>query len=602
MPSVSVIIPTFDHARFIARALGSLQAQIFTDFEAIVIDDGSRDATGEMLTPFLQDARFSCHRHDHNKGLGAALNAGLNRATAPLIAYLPTDDVWHADHLGTLVAALDAEPHAHIAQSGVRYRYNRESADTVPDEPVQLVQAMHRRTDLRWVERAELTTDDLDRMFWARLRSEGRTVKTGCATCEWVVHPDQRHRLIREPIGGINPYRLRYGVTEPMIFHATTGHRIDEVTRYRAYRETPLPARPEGLKILLVGELAYNAERVLTLAERGHKLYGLWTPDAYWYNMVGPLPFGHVEELPRDGWQAAITRVKPDVIYALLNWQAIPFAHQVMRANTGVPFVWHFKEGPLIALEHGMWNELIDLHTQSDACIYSSVEMRDWFAKVAPASAAMPTHILDGDLPKRDWLMVERSAKLSAEDGEVHTVVPGRPIGLHPENVAELATNGVHLHFYGEFTHGQWKGWIGRTKSLAGRFMHLHPNVDQENWVREFSRYDAGWLHFFESTNHGDMARANWDDLNIPARMATLAACGLPMIQRDNAGHVVAMQALAREHGLGIFARDFGDVARQLWHRAALADIGERVWQNREVFMFDSHVDALIAFLMQVSR
>ncbi len=602
MPRVSVIVPTFDHARFIARALGSLQAQRFADFEAIIIDDGSADATDTVVAPFLADARFAFHRHERNAGLGAALNRGLDRATAPLIAYLPADDVYHADHLATLIAELDADPEAILATSGVRYRYNRESRDTPPGEPLQLVQALHRATDLRWVERAELTTDDLDRMFWTSLRACGTTVSTGLATCEWVSHPHQRHKIIREPIGGINPYRLRYGVTEPMIFHATTGHRIDEVARYRRHRETAQPARADGLKILLVGELAYNAERVLTLAERGHTLYGLWSPDAYWYNTVGPLPFGHVEDLPRDDWQAAIARVKPDVIYALLNWQAIPFAHAVMRANTGVPFVWHFKEGPLIALEHGMWNELIDLHTQSDACIYSSVEMRDWFADVAPASAAMPTLILDGDLPKRDWLMVERSAKLSADDGEIHTVVPGRPIGLHPENVAELATNGVHLHFYGEFTHGQWKGWIKRTKSLAGRFMHLHPNVDQENWVREFSRYDAGWLHFFASTNHGDWARANWDDLNIPARMATLAACGLPMIQRDNSGHIVAMQALARDHGLGIFARDFGDVARQLQDRTSLAAIGEQVWAKREVFIFDSHVDALIEFLMQVKR
>ena len=57
----------------------------------------------------------------------------------------------------------------------------------------------------------------------------------------------------------------------------------------------------DDLKILLVGELAYNAERVLALEERGHKLYGLWTPEPYWWNTVGPLPFGHVEDIPRAG-------------------------------------------------------------------------------------------------------------------------------------------------------------------------------------------------------------------------------------------------------------------------------------------------------------
>ena len=65
-------------------------------------------------------------------------------------------------------------------------------------------------------------------------------------------------------------------------------------------RERPdTPRSDDGLKILLVGELAYNADRVLALEEQGHKLYGLWMPNPYWYNTVGPLPFGHVEDLPQ---------------------------------------------------------------------------------------------------------------------------------------------------------------------------------------------------------------------------------------------------------------------------------------------------------------
>jgi hypothetical protein len=320
---------------------------------------------------------------------------------------------------------------------------------------------------------------------------------------------------------------------------------------------------------------------VLALAEAGHMLYGLWTPDPYWYNAVGPLPFGHVEQLPTDDWQAALARIKPDVIYALLNWQAIPFVHKVMRGNPGIPFVWHFKEGPFIALEHGMWAELADLHREADACIYSSEEMRDWYATSVPETVGRPSLILDGDLPKRDLLTAERTPLLSAKTGEIHTVVPGRPIGLHPECVQTLGNAGIHLHFYGEFTHGQWKGWIERTKGLAGRFIHLHANVDQEDWVSEFSQYDAGWLHFFESRNFGEMRRANWDDLNIPARMATLGVCGVPMI--------------------GIFGRDMRDVAAQLHDRDALAVLRETVWARRDEFIFDSHVPRLTDFLKAVA-
>src|SRR5688572_20691408 len=93
-PSVSVVIPTYEQARFIERALDSLQAQVLTDWEAIIIDDGSRDATAEVVSPYLSDARVRYYRLLKNHGLGRALNEGIARAKAPLVAYLPSDDVY----------------------------------------------------------------------------------------------------------------------------------------------------------------------------------------------------------------------------------------------------------------------------------------------------------------------------------------------------------------------------------------------------------------------------------------------------------------------------------------------------------------------------
>jgi hypothetical protein len=81
---------------------------------------------------------------------------------------------------------------------------------------------------------------------------------------------------------------------------------------------------------------------------------------------------------------------------------------------------------------------------------------------------------------------------------------------------------------------------------MAPCYLHTHANVSQENWVREFSQYDAGWLHFFTSRNAGELMRADWDDPNYPARIATLAAAGLPMLQCDNTGHLEATQTLVR--------------------------------------------------------
>jgi hypothetical protein len=407
---------------------------------------------------------------------------------------------------------------------------------------------------------------------------------------------------MQEPLGGINPFRRRYRVRTPLRFHTSTGNAIDEAGLYRALRERPpRPRSAEGLKILLVGELAYNAERVLALEEQGHTLYGLWTDTPYWFNTVGPLPFGHVEDLPRHDWLAAVRRLRPDLIYGLLNWQAVPFAHAVLMATPGIPFVWHFKEGPFICIEKGSWAQLLDLYRRADGQVYSSAAMRDWFDGVAPGlPAARPSLVLDGDLPKREWFDAPPSARLSSSDGELHTVVPGRPIGLHPHIVAELAREGIHLHFYGDYTHGQWREWIRKAGALAPRHLHLHANVDQDRWVAEFSRYDAGWLHCFASRNGGDLRRADWDDLNLPARIPTLAMAGLPMIQRDNHGALVAAQSLAREMGIGLFYRDIADLADQLRDGGRMARLRERVWERRMAFCFDTHVPALLAFFRAV--
>lgn len=605
MPVVSVLMPTFDRASFLGRAIESLRAQALSSWELIVVDDGSTDETASLLEGFAAgDARIRCVRLQRNAGLGAALNAGLDAAGAPFIAYLPSDDLFYPEHLASLHRALADDAGAVLAYSGVRHHYNRTAAGPVEDGWLQLVQVLHRRTADRWVERAELVTDDLDRMYWTALRRRGAQVGTGSVTCEWVDHPDQLHKLLREPEGGINRYRQRFSVPHPLRFHSSCGNCIDETARYRDFRERPdTPPAPDRLRIVLAGELAYNAERVLALEERGHELFGAWMRDPYWYNSVGPVPFGHVRDLPPACWRDALERLRPDVVYGLLNWQAVPFCNEVRKAASclGIPFVWHFKEGPFICLEKGTWPELVDLHERADGVIYSSQEMHDWFEAFLPgAASSRPTLVLDGDLPKREWFQGARSPLLSDQDGEVHTVVPGRPIGLHPSTVAELAAAGIHLHFYGDFTQGQWKAWIEKAQRLAPRHLHLHEQVDQEGWVRAFSAYDAGWLHVFESQNGGDLRRATWDDLNLPARIATYAAAGLPMVQRTNAGSIVAAERLARDLDVGIFFRDLDDLADSLRDRPRLEALRANFWRQRDQFTFDAHADRLLAFFRTV--
>jgi hypothetical protein len=591
-------MPSFDGAPFIRRALSSLFGQTLTDWELVVVDDGSSDNTEEIVTPVLADHRCSLVRWTHNRGLGAALNAGLERSRAPFVSYLPSDDVLYPEHLASLLELLEGDEDAVLAFSGVRHHGHSESSGEIAGFGLQLVQVLQRRTQDRWLEREELVTDDLGRMLWSGLRRRGRFVGSSRVTCEWADHPLQRHRVIRESLGGgLNVYRRHFRVTVPLRFHSSEGDLLDEVDLYRSFRErTPTPPSEDGLRILLVGELAYNPERVLALEERGHRLFGLWTPDGAGFNSIGPVPFGHVEEVPLAGWEEAVRRIRPDAIYALLNWQAISFAHHVLMRTPGIPFVWHFKESPQAALERGLWPQLVDLHLHSDAQIFSSPEMGTWYETVLPGCGDRELSlILDGDLPKSDWFVGARAPRLGDRDGEVHTVCVGRPFGIFPDLLAELAAHGVHTHFHGPTWGDWWAGWITEARRGAAGYVHLHTTVRQRDWLAVLSRYDAGWLHVFRSRNEGDLRRACWDDLNLPARLGTYAVAGLPLLQPDHGTSLVATQTLARDLGVGVFFRDAESFASELHDRVAMERRRQTMWDARHQFAFDRHVDELVA-------
>ena len=99
------------------------------------------------------------------------------------------------------------------------------------------------------------------------------------------------------------------------------------------------------------------------------------------------------------------------------------------------------------------------------------------------------------------------------------------------------------------------------------------------------------------------MRRANWDDLNYLARMATLAAAGLPMIQPTNDGAIVATQSLCRQLGAGPFSDDFDALAAHLPRRHdahATQQLREQVWSQRHLFTFDHHAPTLVGFFRTV--
>ena len=555
-PAVAVLVPVHDQAAFLPRALGSLLAQDRADFECVVVDDGSTDGP---TVP--DDPRVRLVRTDDNRGLGAALNRALDATTAPVVAYLPADDAWDAGHLSALLGVLDGD--VDLAWSGVRWA-GGETTGAPGDHGLQLVQVAHRRTGVRWPERDELEADDLELLLWRHLPARAAT---GRVTCTWTDHPGQRHRAIRETCdGGLNVFRRRYRVR-----HAPAA----VVARQRAHRRAgavrpvraTAPAPSGGLRVLLVGELAFNPERVLALEERGHRLLGLWTDDGLGAHTVGPLPFGHVTDVPS---VEAAAGLDVDVVYALLNWRAVPLAARVLRELPHLPFVFHFKEAPQACVRRGTWPDLAALCEGADEVLLATEEERAWLELALPGRLDPDrTGVLDGDLPLAEWFAGERSPRLSDDDGAVHTAVLGRPLGVDADLLVRLGRAGVHVHLHGQVRdHGPAAGWAAAVREAQAQVdtVHVHPKVEQPDWVRVLSRYDAGWLHRFRSSNGGDLRRAVWDDLNAPARIPTYASAGLPMLQQASPGSVVAAERLLGDSA--VLYDDVDDLVARLHDRA----------------------------------
>lgn len=603
----SVIMPIFNQAQFVRRAIASLMEQSCAEWELIIVDDGSTDRIDDFLCDLIKDNRITYLSLSENKGIGYALNRGIEIAKYDFIAYLPADDFYDKEHLATLRETLLSNEDIVLAFSGIRYDDSRDSGlityknckGAIPGYSLQLVQVAHRKTADRWTERKECVSEDLFFTFWRKLTDKGCFIPTLRITCEWTNHPYQRHKICGERFGGgLNKYRAFYNVKTPLRFRCTKDKTVDEYEAYRIYREH-LPVKTDGLKILIVGELAYNPERILAFEEAGCRLYGLWSKPRFCYSTVGPLPFGNVEDVPYNCWKEKVADIKPDIIYAQLSTSAIELAHEVLTSHTEIPFVWHFKEGPNEAMKAGLWSKIIDLYAYSDGQIFIDEEVKHWFELFLPSKKETPSMILDGDLPKKECFKDDFSPKLSMADGKPHTVVTGRMIGLSLDEYAILAKNGIHVHVYNE-NHLPYVMSANRYKRIDENHFHVHRHCPQPQWVKEFSKYDAGWLHCLPSYNNGDIMYATWADLNLPARINTLVAAGLPMIQRRNIRNISAQYSRVSHFGMGLFYDKIDELVKQLQNKKLLQRTSDNVMIHRMEFTFDNHVTELIKFFNKV--
>jgi glycosyltransferase involved in cell wall biosynthesis len=129
-PMISVIIPAYNRAQVIAEALQSVLDQTCTDYEIIVVDDGSTDETAEVIRGFTDRVRYV---YQENRGSAAARNRGLQEARGDYIAFLDSDDLFTPEKLQKQVEYLQHNPHIGMVYSAYsNIDDNHNELDIVP--------------------------------------------------------------------------------------------------------------------------------------------------------------------------------------------------------------------------------------------------------------------------------------------------------------------------------------------------------------------------------------------------------------------------------------------------------------------------------------
>ena len=121
LPQCSVIIPCFNASATIAAAIQSASRQTVRDLEIIVVDDGSRDGTPDIVAALAQSDNRICLQQQANGGVSAARNTGIKAARARIIAFLDADDMWAPDHLATHIRRIEGNLQLGVSFSPARF-------------------------------------------------------------------------------------------------------------------------------------------------------------------------------------------------------------------------------------------------------------------------------------------------------------------------------------------------------------------------------------------------------------------------------------------------------------------------------------------------
>jgi glycosyltransferase involved in cell wall biosynthesis len=119
MPLVSVVMPVYNSQRFLAEAIECILNQTFTDFEFLIIDDGSTDTSSDILATYAKrDERIRIYTHTKNLGIAEARNLGLKLAKGKYVATMDSDDLVLPERLQLQVAYMESHPDTGVLGAG----------------------------------------------------------------------------------------------------------------------------------------------------------------------------------------------------------------------------------------------------------------------------------------------------------------------------------------------------------------------------------------------------------------------------------------------------------------------------------------------------
>ena len=385
------------------------------------------------------------------------------------------------------------------------------------------------------------------------------------------------------------------------------------------------------MRILLVGALSWNPERIRSLHERGHELWGCWARSIAWDQGPYPMLDDCVRTITVEEAARTIADEQIDCVYGLFQVYERPLWGP---AAPGIEHdVWTLLRVLLVERAKGTFDAPIVFHWgfdvhQVDADVVLALDgqifcnqeqLTYWSTPVAAGGAGRDffetcevTGFLDSDRPKDEFMNDDFSERLSERTGEIHTVCVGRPFTV---DYLALARNRIHLHVYGNGVDDSAR-IIARDIIAANAadhicrirdFVHLHPSLQptgkswtevreqKARWVREFSRYDAGWSYI-----GSPLAWAPLEDRSaIPNRLSTYLLAGLPVITDHRPGFYRRDEVTRLGVNIDLEGSDYELLRAKLDAEAAHPQLRTIAVAKRHGYSFDATIEPLLAILEQ---